>query len=82
MGGYGPEFHQNHVLGRGQVDVPQSMCNLVLPGVMDLLVELLASPVRAQLLPVLQALYWLVEVWIRVRFWSFWQPSTSHQANP
>ena len=35
---------------------------------MNLTVELLASPAHAQLLPVLQALYWLVEVWLQVRW--------------
>ena len=71
MGGFGADFHQNHVLGRGQVAVPPSLRNPVLPGLMDLTVEyveLLASPAHAQLLPVLQALYWLVEVWLQVRW--------------
>ena len=68
MGGFGAEFHQNHVLGRGQVEVPQGLRKFVLPGLMDMLVELLASPANAQLLPVLQALYWLVEVWLQVLF--------------
>ena len=70
MGGYGAGIFTRTtcLLGRGQVEVPQGLRKLVLPGLMDMLVELLVSPANAQLLPVLQALYWLVEVWLQVLF--------------
>ena len=67
MGGYGSEYEQNHVLGRGQDDVPESLRALILPQLVGLVVELLANPAHAALLPVLQALHWLRDVWLQVR---------------
>ena len=67
MAGFGAEYHQNHVLGRGQVEVPASLRSLVLPQLVGLVVELLATPAHAALLPVLQALHWLIDVWLQVR---------------
>ena len=67
MAGFGAEYQQNHVLGRGQVQVPASLRSLVLPQLVGLVVELLATPTHATLLPVLQALHYLTEVWLQVR---------------
>ena len=64
MAGYGSDWQHSHLLARGQVPVPNEMREAVLPGLVGLLLELLSDPSAARLLPTLQALSWLVDVFI------------------
>ena len=78
VAGFGPDWQQAHVLGREQVAVPPEMRALVMPGITSWLASLRVSHPDHAMLPTLEALDWLVEIWCQdlpfklVRYRSAW----------
>lgn len=64
MAGFGRDWQHSHLLARGQVPVPNALREAVLPGLVGLLLELLSDPSAGRLLPALQAISWLVDVFV------------------
>ena len=64
MAGFGSDWQHSHLLARGHVHVPNALREAVMPGLIGLLLELLSDPSAGRLLPALQAISWLVDVFI------------------
>ena len=64
MAGFGRDWQHSHLLARGQVHVPNALREAVMPSLIGLLLELLSDPSAGHLLPALQAVSWLVDVFI------------------
>ena len=63
QGGFGPEWSTAHLLGRA-VDC-QALKELLLPSLTGLIANLRASHAQHPLLPTVEALDWLREVWLQ-----------------
>ena len=64
VAGFGRDWQHSHLLARGQIIVPAGLREAVMPGLVGLLLELLSDATAGRLLPTLQAISWLVDVFV------------------
>ena len=65
MAGFGPNWQQSHILGRQQVQIPDGMRDSIMPGLKSLLATVSLSHPDHPLLPTLEAIDWLADVFLQ-----------------